>query len=65
MLNSSNRSRTFQNSNADPCTTLAREAEQARRTAEKVKAELDARLAAALAHRHRTGPRFSPGSSMR
>jgi len=42
----------------------AREAEQARRVAEEkatAKAEIDARLAAALAHRRRAGPRSSPG----
>ncbi len=46
----------------------AREAEQARRVAEetaRAKAEIDARLAAAPAHRHRAGPRSSPGSGMR
>jgi hypothetical protein len=46
----------------------AKAAEQARRTVEekaqadaKAMAETDARIAAALAHRHQAGPRFSPG----
>ncbi len=45
----------------------AREAEQARRVAEekaRTKAEIDARLADALAHRRRAGPRSSPGSGI-